>query len=264
MLLWSPSLGKRTAELIGCFTNPGFTVEEGGYYPDCYGSRAVYAGEAHPLQSILHSIHITAAATANTLTRNIRPLSEGTTKEIQRQLEQYREQSLAKVHKLEFNAPGLSSEIHAIANTLGSCIVDAPELQAELVGLLMPLAQQQIADRADSLQALVVGAALTLCHQGKDQIFVKEIATEVNRLQEARGETLKVSPEKVGHKLKQAGVLTRRLSQAGNGLIMNRATMVLLHEVAATYHQVGEDSPQLNTNLHCPLCEQNKGVVEVM
>jgi hypothetical protein len=91
------------------------------------------------------------------------------------------------VRRLEFNATGLSSEAPAIANALGSCLVDEPELQAELVGLLAPLAQQQIADRADSLQAVVVGAALTLCHQGKNQVYVKEIATEVNRLQEARG-----------------------------------------------------------------------------
>jgi hypothetical protein len=59
-------------------------------------------------------------------------------------------------------------------------------------------------------------------------------------------------------------VLTRRLSQAGNGLVMNRAIVVLLHEIAATYHQGGEDSFQDGANLHCSLCEQNKGVGEVM
>jgi hypothetical protein len=165
MLLWSPNLDKRTAEIIGCFTNPGFSVHDGGGYSDCFGSKAVYTGDALPLQSIMHSIHITAitaAATANALAWDTRPLSEGTIKGIQGQLEQYRERNLAKVPRLEFNAPGLSSEIHAIANALGSCIVDAPELQAELVSLLMPLAQQ-IADRADTASQLLSSAPRSHC-----------------------------------------------------------------------------------------------------
>jgi len=90
-----------------------------------------------------------------------------------------------------------------------------------------------------SLEALVVSAALTLHHQGRDQIQVKEIAAEVNLLHELRSETVKSSPEKVGHKLKQVGLAIRRLSQAGYGLVMNRATLVLLHQLAATYR--GED-----------------------
>jgi hypothetical protein len=35
---------------------------------------------------------------------------------------------------------------------------------------------------------LAIGAALTLCHQGKNQVLVSEIAAEVNRLQKERGE----------------------------------------------------------------------------
>ena len=90
--------------------------------------------------------------------------------------------------------------------------------RSELVTLLRPQHQQQIADRSSSVEALVAGAALALCHRGKDEIYVKEIAAEVNRLLVARGETMQLSPEKVGHKLKKVGLFTRRLSPAGNGL----------------------------------------------
>ena len=91
----------------------------------------------------------------------------------------------------------------------------APEPQMQLVALLRPQAQQQIADRSDSDEALVVGAALALCHEDKGEVFVKDIAVEVNRLLTARGETRQLSPEKVGHLLKRVGLSTRRLSQAG-------------------------------------------------
>jgi hypothetical protein len=145
----------------------------------------------------------------------------------------------------------LSAETNAIATALGKCIVDAPEIQGEIVSLLEPHSEQQMAERRDSLVMLAVGAALSLCHQGKDQVRVSEIAAEVNRMLAARGERLLLSAERAGHLLKRAGLRTRRLSAAGNGLQMDRATQVLLHEVAAAYRCVGLTDKE---NLHCPLC----------
>ena len=37
---------------------------------------------------------------------------------------------------------------------------------------------------------------------------MKEIAAKVNRVQQDRDESLRVSPEKVGHKLKKIGLFT--------------------------------------------------------
>jgi hypothetical protein len=58
-----------------------------------------------------------------------------------------------------------------MANVLGSCVVDAPHLQSELVSLLRPEHAQHIADRSSSVEALAAGAALALCHKGKDAIY---------------------------------------------------------------------------------------------
>ena len=113
--------------------------------------------------------------------------------------------------------------------------MDAPQLQSELVTLVTPQNQQQIVDRSSSVEPIVAGVALAFCHQGKDEIDVKEIAAEVNRLLVARGETIQLSPEKVGHKLKKVGLLTRRWSQVGNGLILDQGTRIHIHEVAKAY-----------------------------
>jgi hypothetical protein len=262
LLMSEPNLSKRAAALLGCFTNRGFMMPAGGYYVSCFGSKAIFTGDVPPLMTILHSVHINATAAPSVESPDARQLSTETMKPFRNQLLHYRERNLGKVRQLEFNALGLPLEAHAVANALGSCIVDAPELQAELVALLRPHAQQQTADRSDSLEALVVDAALTLCHQGKNQIYVREIAIEVNRLQEVRGETLRFSPEKVGHQLKKVGLFTRRLSQKGNGLLMDRATTARLHEVAADYRQ--DDLIEEDRNLHCSLCQQNRGVKDVM
>jgi hypothetical protein len=103
---------------------------------------------------------------------------------------------------------------------------------------------------------LTISAALNLCHQGKDQVLVGEIADEVNRIQKERGERLVYSPEKVGHRMRKAGILTRRLGAAGNGLLMDHATQAQLHEVASAYGCVGSSDDK--ENLHCPICQQNK------
>jgi hypothetical protein len=71
---------------------------------------------------------------------------------------------------LELNPHGLS---RVIANALGSCIVDAPQLESQLVALLKPQARQQFADRSDSDEALVVAAAL--CLQGKAQYMLRRL-----------------------------------------------------------------------------------------
>jgi hypothetical protein len=72
-------------------------------------------------------------------------------------------------------------------------------------------------------------------------VYVREIAAEVNRLLKVRGETARLSPEKVGHILKKLGLCTRRLSQSGNGLVFDHVTVARIHELAAMY--IMEDMP---------------------
>jgi hypothetical protein len=260
-LISEPHLDKRTATLLGNLTNRNFLLVEEGSLLGFAGSRAVYIGENSAIGKIPHSIHVhaTPALAQNAVVhRSLRAEIEGFRKRILA----YQTKHLGKVRSLEFNPRGLSPELTVIGNTLGSCIFEAPQLQTQLVALLRPQAQQQITDRSDSDEALVVGATLAFCHQGKGEVFAKEIAVEVNRLLEARGETRKLSPEKVGHKLKKMGLYTRRLSQAGNGLILDQVTKVRIHEVAVGY--LGEDSIEEDENLHCPLCSKNELLREVM
>ena len=133
---------------------------------------------------------------------------------------------------------------------------------SDLSFALVPQARHQIAERLDDLGTVTVGAALLLCHQGKDKILVGEIAAEVNRILRGRGERLHFSAENVGHKLKKIGLLSRRLGAVGNGFLLDHSTQVLLHEFAAVYGCVGLSEDE--ENLHCPLCEQTKRLVEVM
>jgi hypothetical protein len=262
LLISEQNLDARTAALLGNLTNRGFALIEQGSYLYCATSKAVYIGEDPATKRIQHFISIDATVPARAADPVPGQPALETIDAVRNRILEYRTRNLDKVRPLEFNPSGLSLEATVIANALGSCILEAPQLQTELVALLKPADQQRIADRFDGVEALVVGAALALCHQDKGEVFVKEIAAEVNRLLAARGETRHLSPEKVGHMLKKVGMLTRRLSQAGNGLTLDQATRIHLHEVAAAYR--GEDSVQEDENLHCPLCEKNQLLRELM
>jgi len=262
LLIAAPHLDNRTAALLGNFTNKYFMFVEQGSHRYCANSKAVYIGEDPAIKRIQHSIYIDATIPARADGPVLRQLTWGEVYVVRNRMLEYRTRNLDKVRPLAFNPSGLSLEATVIANALGSCIVDSPQLQMQLVALLKPQDQQQIADRSDCDEALVLGSALTICHQDKGEIFVKEIAVEVNRLLVARGETRQLSPEKVGHMLKKAGLFTRRLSHAGNGLILDQATRIRLHEVAAAYR--GEDWMQEDENLHCAFCEKNQPLRKLM
>ena len=259
LLISEPNLDKRTAALLGNLTNRGFIAVEQGYRQYSW---AVYIGEDSSIKRIQHSLCIDAGAQPHAKPPDAGQSLPGTIETLRKRLLEYRKGNLEEVRRLKFNPCGLSLEAHSIANALGSCLVDAPQVQTELAALLRPQDQERIADRSNSIDALVAGAALTLCHQGKDQVFVKAIAAEVNRLLEARGETLQYSPEKVGHRLSKVGLHTCRLSHAGNGLFLDQPTRIRIHEVAAAY--LGEDSIEKDENLHCPLCTQNQCLKEAM
>jgi hypothetical protein len=220
---------------------------------------AIYIGEDPAIKTIPCSIYLDATVADRPVSGQLVPVTINT---VRNHLHAYRTKNLDRVRTLEFNPLGLSRETTAIAIALGSCLVDAPQLQTELVALLRPRDQQQIADRSDGDEALVVNAALALCHQDRGEIYVKEIAAEANRLFVARGETRQLTPEKVGHRLKKVGLFTRRLSQVGNGLMLDQATKMRLHEVAAAYR--GEDSIPEGGNPHCPLCQKDEPLREVI
>jgi hypothetical protein len=262
LLISEPYLDNRTAALLGNLTNRHFILLEQGDVLHCAGSRAVYIGEDPAIKRIQHSICVNVTTPPHVDPPIPSQSQPKTIDSLRNRLLKYRNRNLDRVRSLGFHPRGLSPEAHAIANGLGSCVVDAPELQSELVTLLRPQNQQQIADRSSSVEAIVAGVVLAFCHQGKDEIYVREICAEVNRLLVARGETMQLTPEKVGHKLKKAGLFTRRLSPAGNGLTLDQATRIRVHEVARAY--LVEDSIPDTENLHCPLCSQNECFREVM
>ena len=260
-LISAPNLDNRTAALLGNLTNPGFMIVEQRSYLRCSASRAIYLGEEVAIKKIQHSIHINIAPTNGAppsppewLPRYVRALPQ--------YLEHYREKNVDQVRRSTFNPSGVTSEEAAIAKALGSCIVDAPELQQKLVSLLKAQDQQHRSQQSGSVEALVVEAVLALSRQERKHAFTSEIADEANRLAKLRGESLKLKPETVGRRLGKLGLRTRRLTFAGNGLTFDKPAVDRIEQLGTMY--VEEDLLVGTENLHSSQPAENKVVEEVM
>ena len=165
------------------------------------------------------------------------------------------------VRRSKWVPSGLSSELAAIASPLCRCLPDAPELQQRLVALLKTRDKQRQAEMSNTKVAVVVEAVRTLSRDGRDHAYSREIADKANQLFEARGETASLRPEHVGHTLKGLGLPTHRLSQSGNGLTFDKATVARIHELAAMYMlDVMEDTPAEAENLPSQQAAENNKV----
>ena len=258
LLFYGPNITKQMATILGCATSRGYMVGDAGEYKDFYGPKAIYVGQEvstdrMPRCSLQVRLQPTSLVPA---TQHSVPVTEALVQDLRNQLQRYRCKNLVPVYNSDFHASLLTSDTRAIANALGACIVDSPALQSKLVSLLGPVESQRQADRSTSLEAMTLEATLNLAHSAKAQILVNEVANEVNRIALARGERLHFSAETIGHRLKKVGLVTRRLGKAGKGLVMDQATMACVHELAGVYGGAGLD--QSESNLHCPLCAENK------
>ena len=101
-----------------------------------------------------------------------------------------------------------------------------------------------------------------LIRQERERVFTSEIAAEANRLLELRGERQKLSPETVGRRLRNLGLRPHRLTNAGNGLTFDKATVTEIQRLAAMY--VEEDLLSETENLPRPQTAENKKVEEVV
>ena len=259
-LISEPNLDRRTAGLLGDLTDKNFKVVERYSLISYAKSTAIYAGanpETHKIQNSIH-IHIPPTnAEPSTLPQWLQKMIEL----LPVHLSQYRNKNLMSVRRSKWVPSGLSSELAAIASPLCRCLPDAPELQQRLVALLKTRDKQRQAEMSNTKVAVVVEAVRTLSRDGRDHAYSREIADKANQLFEARGETASLRPEHVGHTLKGLGLPTHRLSQSGNGLTFDKATVARIHELAAMYMlDVMEDTPAEAENLPSQQAAENNKV----
>jgi hypothetical protein len=226
-----PQLNKRMAALLNASSQPGYLVCGRKDFQEFYCAKCIYVGEQAKNQLLTpNSIHIHVGGRS---WRSLQTLpTDDVIVDFQNRLLFYRFISHDQVAASKFGVNGFRPETRALAEVLGAVIVDDLELQNGIMELLQERDEQSRVDRASGQDGMVLKAVLWHCHQpDQQQVFVREIAATANRIYSEEGESLKISNETVGHVLKNLGLYTRRLGNAGRGLMLDKATQSRAHEL---------------------------------
>jgi hypothetical protein len=114
--------------------------------------------------------------------------------------------------------------------------VDDDELQSRLVPALALHDREIRFERSALLESIELEALLAACHAGKSEIVTMiNLTQSVNTILVGRGQTLQVSPETVGWKLRALGLRTEFIAGGRKGLALLDETRAGIHMLAAAY-----------------------------
>jgi hypothetical protein len=237
LLIRKPQLNRRLAALLDASNQPGYWACGGGDFNDLYFAKCIYVGEdsSHPFITP-NSVHIHVGGRSRRVLLSLPSDSE--IQRFQGKLLFYRFvwHDVVAASKFQVSETKFRPEVAAIAQVLGMSLASEPHLQYGIMELLQARDEQSRVDNATSLDGLVLRAVLTFCHQANLQkVFVREIAEATNEIYRQEGESLRISSETVGHVLKNIGLYSRRLGNAGRGLILDKSTQAQAHRLAYAY-----------------------------
>lgn len=234
LLVREAQLNRNMLAFLSASNQPGYLFLNGETFEQLYCPKCLYVGEElKDRLAISNSIQINLGGS---VVRGPHSLpTEPEINSFQNRLLTYRLLNHDKVAAANPRISGFLPEINGVAAVLTAAVVDA-DLQREVIEVLKDRDEQGRVDRASGVNGVVLRAVLSHCHQGDSQkSFVREIAATANRIYADDGESLRVSSEAVGHVLKYLGLYTRRLGNAGRGLVFDKATQAQAHKLGASY-----------------------------
>jgi hypothetical protein len=235
LLIRDSQLNKKMASLLDASTQPGYLVSTGKDLQRLYCPKCVYVGDAKSdprLAKTSIQIHIDVDPGRQVPP----PPKENVVREFQNRLITYRLFAHDKVAESTFRVSGFRPEVRAIAEVLGATVVDDEKLQNKLIDLLKERDEQSRVDHSVGLKGAVVRAVLSHCHQrDQEKIYVRDIAATVNQIYSEEGESVRVNSETVGHVLKSLGLYSRRLGNAGRGLMLEKSLQSHAHRLGSAY-----------------------------
>jgi hypothetical protein len=156
--------------------------------------------------------------------------------DFQPRLVDYRMRLVGQVRDSDFDVVDLGAELRILARVLGSAIVDAPELRADLVNILQDYQEEIRAGDWTNEKYVVIEAMLDHCHsEQRDQLlYVGQLADTANRILKDRGSREKLEPKALGWILRNSMGFTPKRN--GRGFAMR-----LTEDVRRTIHRLARD-----------------------
>jgi hypothetical protein len=241
---WRPTLLLDTAELsvpvlkfLRASNSQGVRFPKTGQVLDLYCAKAICSPEPLRDPSLASSaLQITLPPVRGELPAWSEEASHQIAEEFQAKLLMYRINSYAKVRLPDFSHMGLTAPTQSLARSLAACIVDDDQLQEGLLPLLRERDEESQIERRAGLESVILEALLCCCHEaGRSSVRGAEVAELANTILARRGETLQISPETVGHRLKFLRFRTEPIGSGGRGLWLMGDVRAAIHKLAPEY-----------------------------
>ena len=211
------NLSPATLRALSMSNCPGVYLPTKDGFADLYCAKAIYAGD-HLLEAALGSAFRVHLASSHGKLPVISDLEQRElAADLQARLAAYRIMNASQVRVSDFDVPTLGSELRMLARVLGSAIVDAPELRADLVNLLREYQEEICAGNAFNEESIAVEALLSHSHSNEpDQlVYVGQLADTSNRLLKERGSREKLEPKALGWAIRSSLGLSSKRNAKG-------------------------------------------------
>lgn len=151
--------------------------------------------------------------------------------------------------------PSLRSIGNPVARAIAQCVVGSPDLVNRLIALVEKKMSEQT---ADSVQQVALEGLLAFCHKNQDKVHIQELATHMNAILLARGESAQFSARRAGTLVKHLSFETVKLDRDGRGLCLSSEVKLRIHELAFQCGALATLTPHI-TCKSCLECFQKYG-----
>jgi hypothetical protein len=173
------------------------------------------------------------------------------TRKFQSELVNYRAQNFQKVRDSIFDFPWLAAGARILAVVLGACIVDSPEIQAELTPIFQ---RQQQAMREHAWldkRCIAIEVGFAFCHGKQEEFlaFVGSFTEDANTILKARGSTELLEARQMGSILRSLGLYPKRVTKG--------FAIRMTNEVRRTFHSLALEfdvAAHTDQKTRCPQC----------
>jgi hypothetical protein len=183
--------------------------------------------------------------------------AQETVAQLQSKLLAYRLQNISKVADSQFDVPEFNSGIRVLARAMGSCVVDAPHLQSQLIALLQDYQEKIRAQSWLDLRCVAIEALLSGCHKPEaadGKVYVGKSTEIVRAILKGRGRTTRLDPQAIGG-IWRALDLSPKRDRHGCAIRLSEEVCRRIHKLAVDYDVAAMQDGQG----HCAYCAEIVG-----
>jgi len=253
LLLDAAELTAPVQKFLHASNSKGIHFARKGQALDLYCAKAVCSQEPlHDSSLASFALQITLPPMRRQLPVLTPEVSRKIADDFQADLLRYRLTNYHDARTPDIDVGGLTAPTQGLARSLAACIIGDEELQSAVVPLLRDQDREIQVERLSGLESVILEALFFCCHDGdRSTLRATELAEITNTMLARRGQSLQISPETVGWKLRSLRFRTEPIGSGGKGLWLLNDVRGKIHSLALEYGVQPNPQGPINGCTHC-------------